>query len=288
MLPLPRRPWRFAAAVATRASDGRLGLIAAGVAFYAMFAVFPGLGAVVAVWGLVADPSILPGYLENAGRFLPPEARELVHGQVMGLVNAPRSTLGWATLASLGIALYSVRNGVAALIGGLDVVHQASRRGWLAGLVREFAVTLALMGALLASLATVVIVPVILARMPLGGLGAWLLRYLPWAVMFATVLACLAIVYRLGPNLPPDTPRRWLSAGVVFTALAWAGVSMAFSTYLAHFNSYNRIYGSIGAVIILMMWLYLSVWAVLAGGAINAELASMARLRRQMGRHPGA
>jgi len=285
MMPmLHLRPWRFVLAVSTRAADGRMGLIAAGVAFYAMFAVFPGLGAVVAIWGMVADPAVIPRYLDQTSHLLPPEAHELIRDQVMGLVNAPRAALGWTTFASLAVALYSARNGVAALIGGLDVVHQAERRGWLAGLVREVAVTLALMGALLASLATVVLVPVLLAHVPLGGLGAWLLRYLPWAVMFATVLVCLAIVYRLGPNLPPDTPRRWLSAGVIFTALAWAGVSIAFSAYLAHFNSYNRIYGSIGAAIILMMWLYLSVWAVLAGGAINAELAASARLRRQMGR----
>ena len=279
-----RHLWRLIKAVLVRIADGNYGMIAAGVAFYAMFAVFPGISAVVAIWGMVADPVVIAGYLDVVERFLPPEAGELIHAQVMGLINAPRSTLGWATILSLAVALYSARNGVAALIQGLDVVHRVERRGWVAGYAREFALTFALIGALMAALATVVIVPVIFARIDFLQMTPLMTRALPWVAMFALVLGCLAILFRFGPNLPSGTHYSFFSVGVIFTALAWAGVSMGFSLYLENFNSYNRIYGSIGAVIILMMWLYLSVWAVLVGGAINAELEARARLLRQMGR----
>ncbi len=281
---LLRHFWRFVMAVVTRVSDGHFGLVAAGVAFYAMFAVFPGLAAVVAIWGLVADPGVIQGYLVVAERFLPPDAATLVHDQVMGLLTAPRLALGWTTALSVGIALYSARAGVSALIQGLDVVHRARPRGWIWGYAVDFLLTAALIGALFVALATVVIVPILLGYVTLGTFEAWLTKVLPWGAMFLLVLTCLSILYRFGPNVPGGFRSGWISVGVLFAALAWAGVSIGFSVYLSNFNSYNRIYGSIGAVIILMMWLYLSVWAILVGGAINAELEARARLFRQMGR----
>lgn len=275
---------RFLMAVLTRVSDGHFGLIAAGVAFYAMFAVFPGLAAVVAIWGIMADPSVIGGYLSIAERFLPADAAALVHQQVTDLLAAPAAALGWTTVFSLAIALYSARAGVSALVQGLDVVHRARPRGWIAGYAVDFVLTAALIAALFVALATVVIVPIMLNYVALGRFEGWLTQILPWGAMFLFVLTCLAILYRFGPNVPGGFRSPFISVGVTFAALAWAGVSMGFSFYLANFNSYNRIYGSIGAVVILMMWLYLSVWAVLVGGAINAELHNRARLFRQMGR----
>jgi membrane protein len=266
------RFWNFMAAVFTRVGDGHFGLIAAGVAFYAMFAVFPGLGAAVALWGLVADPGVIAGYLEVAERFLPPEAGLLVHDQVIGLITAPRTALGWTTALSLGIALYSARAGVSALVQGLDVVHRARPRGWVRGYAVDFILTGALLAALFVALVTVIVVPILLSYVTFGTFEAWLTKVLPFGAMFLLVLTCLSILYRFGPNVEGGFRSPWISVGVLVAAMSWAGVSIGFSIYLANFNSYNAIYGSIGAVIILMMWLYLSVWAVLLGGAINAEL----------------
>ena len=284
MIRLARHFWRFVSAVWLRVGDGHFGLIAAGVAFYAMFAVFPGLAAVVAIWSLMSDPQMISGYLGVAERFLPPDAASLIHDQVMQLLNAPAATLGWTTFVSLALALYSARAGVSALVQGLDVVHRAKPRRWLRGWLVDFVLTAALIGALIVALATVVIVPILLNYVSLGTFEAHLTRVLPWSAMFLLVLTCLSILYRFGPNVPGGFRSGWISVGVVFAALAWAVVSIGFSAYLSNFNNYNRIYGSIGAVIILMMWLYLSVWAILVGGAINAELDSRARLYRAMGR----
>lgn len=271
------RIWDFLCAVWGRVGAGHFGLIAAGVAFYAMFAVFPGIGAAIALWGQFADPSVIEGYLEVGERFLPPEARQLIHDQVMGLINTPRSRLQWTTVLSLMIALYSARAGVSALVQGLAVVHRSSPRGWLWGWAVDFLLTGALIGALFVALITVVVVPILLSLVQLGTFGAWLTGILPWVAMFLLVLTCLSILYRFGPNVEGGFRSPWISIGVLVATLVWAGVSLLFSIYLANFNSYNAIYGSIGAVIILMMWLYLSVWSILLGGAINAELD--ARLR---------
>lgn len=262
----------FLAAVWGRVGEGHFGLIAAGVAFYAMFAVFPGLAASVAIWSLVADPVVIATYLNVGERFLPKDAAILVHDQVMGLLNAPKAVLGWATLVSVVIALYSARAGVAALVSGLDVVHRAQPRGFLWGLLIDFVLTLALIFALMVGLATVVAVPLILSQVSLGVVEVWIVSVLPWVAMFLLVLTCLSILYRFGPNLPDKWSSRWVSAGVIVATVGWSGVSLVFSAYLANFDSYNRIYGSIGAVIALMMWLYLSAWVILVGGAVNAEL----------------
>lgn len=266
--------WNFMGGVWGRVGDGHFGLIAAGVAFYAMFAVFPGLAASVAIWGLVAEPAVMGDYLQVAERFLPTDAAQLVHDQVMGLLGTPRATLGWATLLSVMLALYSARAGVSAMITGLDVVNRATPRGWVWGWAVDIMLTLALILAVLFGLATIVLVPVVLSFINLGIVEQWVLTVLPWVAMFLLVLSCLSMLYHFGPNLPNATGRPWVSVGVVVAAVTWSAVSFAFSAYLANFDSYNRIYGSIGAVVALLMWLYLGVWAVLLGGAVNAELTT--------------
>jgi membrane protein len=264
--------FRFVSAVWGRVTDGHFSLIAAGVAFYAMFAVFPGLAASVAIWGLMADPMVIEEYLEVGEQFLPADAAVLIHDQVMGLLAAPRAALGWATGVSLMIALYSARAGVSALISGLDVVNRAEPRGWVWGFVIDIVLTVALIFAIIVGLATIVFVPIMLQYINLGLGEEWLLGVLPWVAMFAVVSTCLSILYRYGPNRPHNGRRRWIIVGVLVAAVTWSAVSFAFSAYLANFDSYNRIYGSIGAVVALLMWLYLGVLAVLLGGAVNAEL----------------
>jgi len=268
--------WRFSGAVWTRMTDSHFGLIAAGVAFYAMFAVFPGLTATIAIWSLLSDPAVIADYLRIAEGFLPDDAAALVHDQVMALLAAPRGALGWATALSVGVAIYAARAGVAALIQGMDVVHQARPRALLWGWVVDLTMTAALIVALMAAMATIVIVPLLLSLVPLGAAEGWLLAALPWMAMFLLVLGCLGLLYRYGPNVPGRRDA-WVTPGTLVATLAWAAVSFAFSAYLANFDSYNRIYGSIGAVAALLMWLYLSAWSVLMGAAINAELDALQR-----------
>lgn len=267
----------FAVAIWARIGDGHFGLIAAGVAFYAMFAVFPGLAASVAIWSLVSDPAIISQYLEVAEKFLPPDAATLIHDQVMALLATPRATLGWATFLSVAIAVYSARAGVAAIIAGLMVVNRAAPRRFLWGFAVDIIMTLALILALFTAFITMIVVPIVLRYVELGPINAWLISVLPWLAMMLLVMTCLAILYRFGPNLPKGPARPHVAIGVLVAAVSWSLVSFGFSAYLANFDSYNRIYGSIGAVVVLMMWLYLSVWAVLFGGAINAELSAQSR-----------
>ncbi|MBK5947305.1 hypothetical protein CCR83_12840 [Rhodobacter veldkampii DSM 11550] len=267
-----QRVWgaiRFVRRLACRVQDSRLGLIAAGVAFYAIFAIFPGLTATIAIWSLIADPAVIGAYLDVADEFIPPEAWAILNSQITALLAAPRMSLGWASSLSILLALGSARAGVAALIQGLDMIHGTRPRSGVAGFVLGILLTLALVAAVLAGLATVVLVPLGLALVPLGPLTGWVLTALPWAAMLLLLLTSLGILYRYGPNTGRRQP--WASPGAIVATMLWAAVSLGFSAYLANLGSYNRVYGSLGAVIALLMWLYLSSWAVLLGAVLDAE-----------------
>ena len=262
-----------------RMSEGYFSLIAAGVAFYALFALFPGLAASVAIFGLISDPVVISEYLEVAEQFLPVDAGALVHGQVMGLLSTPRATLGWATFVSISVAVYSARAGVAALITGLEVVHRTSTLGFIWRILRDFFLTVTLVCVVIIGFATVLVMPLILSFLSLGPMETWLLSGLPWLATFLLLASCLAILYRFGPNFSDDYERPPVLAGIIVASVTWSLVSFGFSAYLANFDSYNRIYGSIGAVAALLMWLYFGSMAILLGGAINAELGAPHRRR---------
>lgn len=255
--------------------ERNLGLIAAGVAFYGMFSVFPGMAATIAIWGLFYDPSVIVSALHAARDFIPDEAFLLLEGQMTALLQANAGTHGWTTVISLLIALYSVRSGVASLITGLNAVHSRSHQPALWRVLGSLAMTVALIALVIAALATVVGVTAILAYVDI--LGPWeslILAVLPFIVMAVVGLVALGLFYRYGPN-QPEARHAWITLGALLAAILWALASAAFSLYLANFHSYNRIYGSIGAVIALLMWFYISAYIVLLGGVVNAELARL-------------
>lgn len=255
--------------------ERNLGLIAAGVAFYGMFSVFPGMAATIAIWGTFADPSIFTESLAAARDLIPSDAYSILQSQLAALLNTTSGLHGWATALSLAIALYSVRSGVAALITGLNAVHSRSHLPVLWRFLGSLLMTVALIALVLAALGTIALVTAALAYVRF--LGPWeglILTVLPFVVMVIVGMVSLGLFYRYGPN-QPDARHAWFTPGAVLAAVLWALASAAFSVYLANFNSYNRIYGSIGAVIALLMWFYISAYIVLLGGVVNAEIARL-------------
>lgn len=280
--PLPRNApriglFRLARAVWYALDERNLGLIAAGVAFYSMFAIFPGMAATIAIWGSFSDPSVVQGYMAAVHGVIPDEAYRLLSDQLNSLVSSGSGTTwGWATLLPLAIALYSVHSAVLALISGLNAVQDRPHRAGLMRYGASVGLTLALLLLVFTALVLVVAVPVALSLLNPGPLKATILRFLPWVVLFLVVKTTLGLLYRWGATA--DGQRHgWVSMGSLVAALLWAAVSFAFSLYLENFGSYNRIYGSIGAVIALMMWLYLSTYIVLLGAVLNAEIARLSR-----------
>jgi membrane protein len=268
----------FLAAVWKTMDERNLGLIAAGVAFYAMFAVFPGMAATIALWGFFASPEVIPSYLEVVHEFIPEMAYGLLESQMQAMVAADHSTIGWTTGLSLVVAIYSVHNAVAAMIDGLNALHAHSHKTGLARFLASIAITFALFALVFAALAAVVVAPALLAFLPILRDFSIALTLLPLAVMVFVGIVTLGLFYRYGPNHPGDRPP-WITPGSLLASALWAAVSLGFSIYLANFNSYNRIYGSIGAVVALLMWFYLLAYVVLLGGVVNLELERLKVVR---------
>ena len=250
--------------------ERNVGLIAAGIAFYALLAIFPGVAALVAVWGLMSDPAVVETQLDLMREFVPDEAFVLLTGQVDRLVSTHERALGLTTLISMGVTLWSARLGVGAMIMGLNAVHGVPHRSGVGHAIMAIVLTLALIGVAVLALITVVVLPPVLAFLPLGGFTYWVLQVVNWLVVLAVVAGGVAMVYRFGPNLRPRV--RWLSPGLWLSVGLWVAASLGFSWYMANFADYGAVYGSLGAVVALLMWFYISAFAVLLGAVLNARL----------------
>ena len=266
-------------------NERNLGLIAAGVAFWGMFGMFPLIAAIIALWGFFADPLIVDEMLAVIEEFVPPDAYAIVDRQVTRLVTANESTLGWTTLVSLTIALWSSRAGTEALIRGLNAVYRRSNRvgmrQWLAPVVLTFAI----IGVALVALVSVVVTPVFLNLLPPGTWSQMILSWSRWIIAAIVMVFGLGIVYRYGPNRDGFRRGAWLTPGVFVALGIWIAASWLFSLYIQNFNRYNEIYGTLGAAVILLLWLYISAYAVLLGGAVNAKLERNARRRLEAAAH---
>lgn len=267
-----RNTFSFLAALSNGIGTKHLGLIAAGVAFYGLLAIFPAITAVVTLWGFVANPDIVEMELQSYEQAVPAEVYQILSSRVRAIANGPKEVLGWATAISFASALWATRAGVSALIGGMYAVYGTPPRGGLRNVFVAILLTFILLGVALTAMATVVIAPVVLAFLPLGPFTGFAIGAARWLIALGVVLLGVGILYRLGPNRP-SRRSRLLSAGSVVAVLLWAIVSFGFSLYLENFSRYNEVYGSLGAVIAMLMWLYLSAFVVLLGGLVNAELA---------------
>ncbi|MDT1062748.1 YihY/virulence factor BrkB family protein [Paracoccus sp. CPCC 101403] len=269
--------WQFINALFERMDKIHMSLIAAGVAFYAMFAVFPGLAVLFALWGVWYDPQLIETYVHTADEFIPSGAADIIYGQINSLIAAGRTQFGWATGISFLVATISARAGVDALVRGLNAAYGVRSHSTIFGFLLAYVLTLGIVGVVGLGLAVIVVVPLAFNLLPDVPLRDWMIGSVPWVAIFAIVLVVIGIMYRYGPNV--KTPRTPIFTwGSIFAALAWAMASYGFSVYLNNFNSYNRIYGSIGAVIALLMWFYLGGFSVMLGALINLELARHRRI----------
>lgn len=264
--------WGVLRRVMAQSDQNNIGLVAAGVAFYALLSVFPALAALIALWGYVSDPVVLQEHLDVAQDLLPEDAFNILSTQVGALIAANRSTLQLTSLISIGVAVWTARNGVAALIRGLNAIYRESHR---ANIFRRYAVAVLLTVVLIFvgifAFALVVVLPAILAFLPLGGLAQLGITVTKWLVVLAVVLFGICLLYRYGPNRR-GARRRWITPGALSALVIWAVGSAAFSIYLRNFSNFNEVYGSLGAVIALLFWLYISAYVVLLGAQLNAEL----------------
>ena len=257
--------WRVYAGI----SDDRILANAAAVTFYALLALFPAIAALVSIYGFFADPASIEQHLDSMSGVLPGGAIDVIRDQLSRLAAEPRGTLGLSFLLGLIISLWSANGGIKALFDALNVVYEEKeKRSFFRLNAVTLGFTVAMIGFLIAALACIVALPVALNYLP--GFVGFVLNIVRWPVMLVLVALALACIYRYGPSR--DEPKwRWITWGSALAALAWLGFSAVFSFYAGNFGTFNKTYGSLGAVIGFMMWMWLSVAVILVGAKLNAE-----------------
>lgn len=271
------RLWRFLLRVQQRIGQDNLNVVAAGVAFYGLLALFPFLAALVSVFGLVADPATVREQMQTLEAAVPAEAYGIIDDQMEQLA-ARGGSLSISLIVSTAIALYSSTRGIKAIMGALNIVYaEAENRNIVKQNLVALGLTAATLLGMVVALLLIVVLPPVFSAVGLTGDGtAEVLLGGRWLLMAAGVLLALNVIYHIAPNRP-RARFRLLSWGSVVAAVLWLVASMLFSWYVASFASYNETYGSLGAVVVLLMWFFVGAYAVLVGAEIDAELGARRR-----------
>jgi membrane protein len=267
------RDWRTLLVRTVReAQRDQLTMAAGGVTFSVLLSIFPTLAAFVSLYGLFADVSDVSRHLARLSRILPPGVVELIGDQMVRLATTRGSALGLALALSVVVAIWSANSGMGALFNGLNVAYgEVEARAWWKRILLSLAFTAGGLIVLILLAAVTAALPAWLTAhgLALGGL-AWLA--ISWVVLLGVIVSALACLYRFAPS-HSHPARRAYWPGAVAGAVLWLATSVAFSTYVGQFGHYDRTYGSLGAIIGFMVWIWCSALAVLAGAELNAQLA---------------
>ena len=245
---------------------------AAGVTFFSLLAIFPAIAALISLYGLFADPRTVSDHLAAMDGLLPGGGLDIIKEQVKSLTSGEPKQLGFGVLAGFATSLWSANQGIKSLFDALNIVNdEKETRGFLHRTALTLAFTLGALVFVVLALAAVVAIPAILTFVGLGGLLDFILRFARWPMLLAAIGLFLALIYRFGPSREA-AKWRWISWGSAFAAVAWVIGSAGFSWYVSNFGSYNKTYGSLGAVIGFMTWIWISTIIILVGGELNAEM----------------
>jgi membrane protein len=260
--------WR----VVSEITEDRATLIAGGVTFYILLALFPALAALVSLYGLILEPSDMARHLQDIALLLPPGAFNVISDHLTDLVARRTGELGTTFFIGLAIALWSSHSGTMALFDAMNIAYEErEKRSFIRLNMIALVFTLCgIVGAVLL-IGLVAVLPAVLSYLWLDQWSETLALISRWPLLLIVIVICVSAIYRFGPSREPARVR-WLTWGVVFSTAAWLGMSMGFSLYLTNFANYSVAYGALGTLIGFLVWTWLSVLILIAGAEINAEL----------------
>jgi membrane protein len=268
-------PWRGWKQILKRAwaenKADNMPIIGGGVAFFGFLAIFPALIALISIYGLVASPQSVAKQVESFSSQLPSSAADLIKTQLTSIVDNSGSALSLGLAVSILAALWSASGGVGNLITAVNIAYdEVETRNFVKLKLTSLALTLGAILFVIVTVGLLAVVPAVIQALPLGVVGTILAQIARWVLLLAVFAGSLAVLYRIAPDR--DAPRfRWVSLGAVIVTVIWAVVSLGFALYVNKFGSYDKTYGTIAGVIVLMLWLYLTCYLVLLGAEINAE-----------------
>lgn len=248
-----------------------LPIASAGVAFFLMLGIFPGLAALFSIYGWLADPSEIERQLQTESGILPYEVHQILLNQVK-LIAGDGEVAGWGAILGLAFALWAGSRAMKGLIQGLNIVfRQSEKRGFLSLHIASLILTFALIAVMSSALFLIAIIPVFIAMLPGDKYTLEIFALLRWPFLLAIIICLLALLYRYGPSRNKPT-WKWISPGAVSVTFIWLTASALFSYYVGNFSFYLNTYSSLGAIAILMLWLYLTAFLVLLGAEIDEAL----------------
>ncbi|WBU64150.1 YihY/virulence factor BrkB family protein [Paracoccus aerodenitrificans] len=266
----PKEWWGVLKGVVTEIGEDRVTSVAGGVTFFGLLALFPAITALVSIFGLVADPEVIAEQMDNLSSVIPPAAFEIINGQVEAIINSPGTALSFAGIIGLFLTLWSANGGMKALMDALNVAwFQRESRGFFKLNLVSLTMTLGAIVLVMALVGTIAVLPAVLNWLPLPDATKDMVSMIRWPIMFAVLFLAISALYRWGPSRN-DANFNWFSPGALFASVGLVAASALFSFYASNFANYNQTYGTLGAVIVLMMWLWISAIVVLVGAEINA------------------
>jgi membrane protein len=269
---IPARGWKdILFRIYGKIGEDRVMLVAAGVTFYALLAIFPAIAALVALYGLFANPSHIATQLDTLSGVLPSGALDVLRDQLNRVAAQGSGKLGIAFMVGLAVSLWSANAGMKSIFDALNLVYdEDEKRGFIKLNLASLCFTVAAIVFVLLAIGAIVALPAVFSSAGTSGVTALIGKIARWPILFVIIGVALAFVYRYGPSR--STPQwRWITWGTAFAAIGWVVVSILFSLYTANFADYNKTYGSLGAVIGFMIWIWLSTTVILMGAEIDAE-----------------
>ena len=273
-------PWRFEpkhyGSVLKRTlieiREDNVTIVAAGVAFFTMLAIFPLITACLSIYGLFADPYEVQQQINAVAALLPDESWRLLDTQMRAVAAAPPDKLRIGIAFGLIFTLWSAGSGIRAIMQAMNIAYgERETRNPAAFFGLAAGLTFSIILFMWLALAVIIGVPALLAYASLNGAAAVVTRYIPWIILVLLFAMATFILYRVGPSRR-QAKFRWVIPGVLFATLSWLLISAGFSYFVAEFSNFNKFYGSLSAVIILLVWFWLTAFVVIVGAELNAEL----------------
>ena len=264
--------WDILKRVGRGVSEKNLSLAASGAAFYAFLAIPSALTALVTFYGLMLNPADVGKQVAAMHAVVPKEALGLISTQLHSLTSHSAQTLGISFIISLLVAIWGVVSGTTSMMSALNMAYgEEEKRSLFRYYLTALALAVATIVAVVIALALIAVLPAVIGMLPLGVFAQWVATVVRWPILIVLVLIALAVLFRYAPSRT-EPKWRWVNWGAIAATVVWIGGSVLFSLYVGEFATYNRTYGSLGAVVVLMMWLYVSAFAVLLGAVFNAEI----------------
>ncbi|MCP1366348.1 YihY/virulence factor BrkB family protein, partial [Halomonas sp. BBD48] len=270
---IPKPGWK---AVLKRSKEemsrDHVSMVAAGIAFYGLLAIVPAIVATISLWALLFDPQQITQQISSISHLLPEEAANIIRQQAQQASQGAGAGMSLAAIGGLLLAIYSSSRGVDGFMEGLNIIYdEEESRGMLKRTAIKLVLTIGAILMTIVTLGVITAIPAIVNILGLPSLIGTLINLARWPLLMIVVMLAIAILYRYGPDR--EQPRwQWVSVGSALAVLLWVVGSIAFSIYVRNFASYNETYGSLGAVVILLMWFWLSAFIVLMGAELNSEM----------------